>query len=244
MSKKVKDILLYTGVAGAIISAIAYIFITYTIIVGFENKIDMEKQIMFAILGSATGLMITFFLRNKGITFAQKEPESVKTMQEYHQITNKIKKTKKLHTIKYFMIISTIKDVFSKGLSIAGSTYMVMFIFMNGNGDWSLFRLAISNIFMFAGFGLMALTKAYDHYIDQHIPVIKELIVRIKEENKIKEDFKYSNEFIELITKKLDQVRSISPKENEENANIRKQEISVTSSTSAEKQRQYQTDPI
>lgn len=239
MSKKVKDILLYTGVAGAIISAIAYIFITYTIIVGFVNQIDMQKQIMFAILGSATGLMITFFLRNQGITFAQKEPESVKTMEEYHSIINKTKKTKKLRTIKYFMIVSTIKDIFSKGLSIAGSTYLVMFIFMDGNGDWSLFRLAISNIFMFAGFGLMALTKSYDHYIDQHIPVIKELIIRLKEENKIKEDFKYINEFMELMKQKLDQARSIALKENEKNANLRECEVSDTSATSSEKQIRY-----
>lgn len=239
MNKKVKDLLIYTGIAGALISAIAYIIITYTIIVGFTTAIDMQKQILFAVLGSLTGLMITFFLRNQGITFAEKEEESIKTMTEYHHLINKTKKKKKLHTIKYFMVVSTIQDIFYKGLTIAGSTYMIMFIFMEGNGDWSLFRLALSNIFMFAGFGLVALSKAYDHYVDQHIPVIKELIERIKEETKENEHFQYSNEFMKILKQKLDQVAVDSDRKSEENANIQQRELQITSTTSGEKQTRH-----
>ena len=34
---------------------------------------------------------------------------------------------------------------------------------------------------MFSGFGLVALSKAYDKYIEEHIPVIKSIIARLKE---------------------------------------------------------------
>lgn len=214
MTDKIKKFLLYTGVMGSVISAIAYLIVTWVIVMGFESSVDMEKQILFAILGSLTGLMITFFLRNQGITFAKKEETSKQVMEEYYKLINKKKKLKQLHTIKHFMVWSTIKDVFSKGLSIATSTWFVLYIFMEGSGDFGLFLLAISNIFMFAGFGFVALSKSYDKYMDEHIPVIKAIIEKLKEDMKIK-DFQYSDEFILLLKQKLDQVGSIQPKENQ-----------------------------
>ena len=195
MNDKVKNIMKYTAIFGSIISAIAYLMITYVIVVGFESAVDQQKQILFAILGSSIGLIITFLLRTQGITFAQKEDESVKTMQEYHELLNEKKSIKEMHLIGHFMKIQTIKDIFSKGISIAGSTFLIMYIFMEGNGDFSLFVLAGSNIMMFTGFGLIALSKAYDKYIDEHIPVIKAIIKKLKE----KEDFKHSNIFMELF---------------------------------------------
>ena len=180
MNDNVKHFLLYTGIIGSIISAIAYLVTTYVIVVGFESAVDMEKQILFAILGSLTGLIISFSLRSQGITFARKEPNSQAVMLEYRQLINKKKSIKQLHTIKYFIIVSTIKDFFMKGLSIAISTWFVMYIFMDGNGDFSLFALAISNLLMFTGFGLVALSKGYDKYVEEHIPVIQTIIKRLK----------------------------------------------------------------
>ena len=85
---------------------------------------------------------------------------------------------------------------------------------------------------MFTGFGLMALSKAYDHYLDQHIPVIKELITRIEIDKKEQKQFKYSNEFVELLQQKLDQVRSIALKENND-GNLQQRGILITSTTSS-----------
>jgi len=195
MNDKIKKIMLYTGIFGSVISAIAYLIITYVIVIGFASAVDQQKQILFAILGSSIGLIITFLLRTQGISFAEKEPESIKTMQKYHKLMNKRKSIKKLHTIKYFMKWATIKDIFTKGVSIAGSTFLIMYIFMEGNGDFGLFGLAVSNIMMFTGFGFIALSKAYDKYIDEHIPVIKAIIEKMEEV----EDFKHSDIFMELF---------------------------------------------
>ena len=216
MNDKLKKILNYTGIFASIISAIAYLVITYVIVIGFESAVDMQKQILFSILGSFIGLMITFFLRNQGITFAQKEETSQKVMKEYFELINKNKPMKKLHTIKHFMVWSTIKDIFSKGISIAGTTYLVLYIFMEGNGDFSLFLLAVSNICMFAGFGFLAISKAYDKYMDEHIPVMKAIIIKLKE--------------------KTGQVGPIQPESVKENVNIQQCEIPITSTTSGEKQ--------
>ena len=232
MSDKLKKILVYTGIASAIISAIAYLVVTYVIVVGFESSVDMQKQILFSILGSFIGLLITFSLRTQGITFARKEDKSKQVMKEYYDLINKKKTVKQLHTIKHFMVWQTIKDIFSKGISIAGSTYMVMYIFANGNGNFGLFALAISNILMFAGFGIVALSKAYDKYLEEHIPVMEQIIERLKKDLKIKDDFKHSDELIQVIKNKIDQTRSIESERVKENVNIQEHKLLVTSTTS------------
>jgi hypothetical protein len=74
-----------------------------------------------------------------------------------------------------------------KGVTIAVSTWFVLYIFIEGSGNWSLIGLAIANILMFAGFGLVGLATVYDKYLEEHIPVIKERIEQLKKINKNKE---------------------------------------------------------
>lgn len=214
MNDNVKKFLMYTGIIGSVISAIAYIVTTAVMVMGFSSKIDQDKQLLFSILGALVGLMITFFLRSQGVSFASKEEESQKVMKAYHEKINKTKTVKQLHTIKHYMVMQTIKDVIVKGLTVAVSTWFVLYIFMEGNGDYGLFLLAVSNILLFACFGIMALSKAYDKYIEEHIPAIKEII------------------------KKLDQVGSIPLKEKE-NANLQQRELSISTSTSRDQQEQH-----
>jgi Na+/melibiose symporter-like transporter len=218
MNDKVKKFLEYTGIAGSIISAIAYITATLVIVWGFETRLEMEKQLLFSILGAVTGLMMTFFLRGQGVQFAKKEEVSQEVMKTYYEKINKKKTIKQLHTIKHYLVVQTILDVFIKGVAVAVSTYFLLYIFMEGNGDMSLVFLAVANILMFACFGLVALSKAYDKYMDEHIPAIREII------------------------KKIDEAASILLKEKE-HANIQQCGVSVTSPTSGEEQKRHPIDP-
>ena len=178
-NEKLINILLYTGIYAAFISAVAYLVITYVIVSGFESALDQQKQILFSALGALFGVMITGLLRSQGIEFAKQLPDCKETMTAYHTALNKTKTIKKLRTIKFYMVFHTIKDVFLKAGTIAASTFLILYIFMEGNGDYSLFLLAVSNICMFAGFGLIALAKTYNFYIEEHIPTIKEIIIKL-----------------------------------------------------------------
>jgi hypothetical protein len=209
MSDKVKNILIYTGLFASIISGVSYLIVTYVLVTGFSTNLELQKQLLFAILGALTGLLITFFLRSQGVAFAKREEESKKTMALYFEALNRKKKVKQLHTITHFMIVSTIMDIIFKGISIAVATSFLLYIFMEGNGNFGLFGLAVANIFMFAGFGMMALSQAYDKYIDEHIPVIKALTEKLKQE----------------------QAGSIQSKENP-NGNVQQCEISISSTAS------------
>jgi len=216
MTSKVKNILLYTASIGAIISAMAYIIITVVLVMGFQTKMDMNKQILFSIIGAIDGLLITLLLRSQGIALAKNEDEPKKVMAEYYQVINKTKSKKKLHTITYYYVKDFIIDIFTKAGIIALSTSLMLYIFMDGSGDYGLIGLAISNILMFSCFGIIALSKFYSLYLEQHIPVIKERIIRIK-----------------------DELASVQAK-GKDNADLRNNEVLITSTTSSEEQERHQ----
>ena len=216
MTSKVKNILLYTGSIGAIISAIAYIIITVVLVMGFSTQMDMSKQILFSIIGAVDGLLITLMLRSQGIELARNEEEPKRVMQEYYTLLNKTKNKKKLHTISFYFYRSFIFDIFTKTLTIALTTSLMLYIFMDGSGDYGLIGLAVSNILMFACFGIIALSKFYSLYLEQHIPVIKERIIRIK-----------------------DELASVQAK-GKENADLRNNQVLITSTTSEQEQERHQ----
>jgi hypothetical protein len=187
LSQAVKSLLLYAGFLGAIISALAYLIITIVMVKGASTDLAIQNQILFSILGALTGLLISFLLRYQGIIYAKQNSEAKEIMKEYRQQVNKTKPLKKLHTISWYILWATIRDIFMKGVTIAVSTWFVLYIFIEGSGNWSLIGLAIANIFMFTGFGLVGLATVYDKYLEEHIPVIKERIEQLKKINKDKE---------------------------------------------------------
>ncbi len=183
-NEKIKNVLIYIGIIGASISAIAYIMITVVLILGFETKMKMEQQLLFSIVGAIDGLLITLMLRTQGISFAKNIENNKIVMGEYYKTINKTKKPKKLHTIKYHVITRLVIDVFTKFATIALTTYMILYIYLEGSADFSLIWLATANIFMFICFGLIALAKAFDFYNEEHIPAIIEITNRLKEGKK------------------------------------------------------------
>jgi hypothetical protein len=178
-SQKVKDWLLYVGFASALISIGGYIAVTIVMIKGFTSAFELQNQIMFSLVGAGIGLIITFSLRYQGIAFAKAEDESKAIMTAYYEAQNKDKPEEKMHDINHYMFWKSVKDVVIKGVFLVVMTTLVIDIFSKGNGDWSLLWLMVFNILMFTGFGLMAIAGAYDHYIEQHIPVIKQRTERL-----------------------------------------------------------------
>jgi hypothetical protein len=193
LSQAVKSLLLYAGFLGAIISALAYLIITIVMVKGASTDLAIQNQILFSILGALTGLLISFLLRYQGIIYAKQNSEAKEIMKEYRQQVNKTKPLKKLHTISWYILWATIRDIFMKGVTIAVSTWFVLYIFIEGSGNWSLIGLAIANIFMFTGFGLVGLATVYDKYLEEHIPVIRERIELLKKINEKNQKEKHSN---------------------------------------------------
>lgn len=182
MSNKVQNILLWVGTAGAAIFSIAYLIIIMVLINGFEVEMQMTQMVGVAILGWVTGTMISVMLRGQGIAFASNDPNSKKVMNDYYKAINKTKTVKQLRTIKWHILWGTLSDIFIKGITTALSTFFVMYIFIEGNGNWGLLGMAFSNLFMFISFGLIAMSKGFDKYMNEHIPAIIEITNKINDE--------------------------------------------------------------
>lgn len=182
MNEKVSNILLWTGAIGAGISGIAYIIIMTVLVVGIESSMAQEQLLLVSILNAIAGLLITFMLRGQGVALASNSNENKKIMDEYRTILNKTKPVQKLRTITWFVGWKSFLDIFTKALTVAISTYAMIFIFMEGNGDISLVFLAIANVFLFISFGILALRGAYNFYNNDHISAIKSRIQILKDQ--------------------------------------------------------------
>ena len=172
MNDKVKEFLQYAGLFSAIIGAVGYIIIIYALVMGFEKALTLQQMLLVAIIGAVDGVFINIALRFQGITFAKKIPDSIKINKRYQELKNRDKPEKEYRLIGWFMFWAIIKDILFKGCTVGLSTYLVMYTFLEGNGDYSLFLVALSNILLFAGFGAMGMAGMYDKYIDEHIPAL------------------------------------------------------------------------
>lgn len=175
---KIKPILTYIGTIGAALMSVAYVILVCIMIFGFSAH-NAVQTIVFAIINGIVGLMIMVFLKVQGQDFAKQLPENIPILEEYY---NTKTKDKKLHSMKYFWITTTVKDILSKGLSIVVSTAGIIYIVIAGSDDYVLLLLAAVNLIMFACFGLLSLSKAYDFFNNQHMVYVKEQLRLYKEE--------------------------------------------------------------
>ena len=190
--KRIKPVLKYVGTIGAVLTSIAYLIMITILIQGF--KLQQTPQIVtFALINAGVGLIIANFLKYQGISFAKGLPQNEEIEKEYYSTKTKDKKN---HSLTFFWITSVIKDIIFKGISIAASTFGLIYIVIVGSHDWSLMLMAFVNLILFICFGLLSLNKAYDYYNNVFVNYMKEKI----DERKNKTD-------VELVEKKLDQQR-------------------------------------
>ncbi len=178
-----KRLLKRIGFVLAGVSAVVYLSIVYILIKGFETAIDSDKLLLFLIIGAVAGLSITVSLRIQGIDLAKETKKAVDVMERYTALISK-EETIKVRSINYHFWVSLIKDILIKGVTIVVSLYFAIEIIITGMQDEKYFLLAFANIFMFLGFGLMALARAFDYYMENHIPYLERKIQLHEEVNK------------------------------------------------------------
>ena len=173
---KIKPLLTYVGIIGAALTSVAYIILMFVLIKGFKYE-QTVKTIVFAVVNAAVGLIIANFLKYQGISFAKDLPENQDIIKEYYGTKTKDKKN---HSLSFFWITSIIKDIFTKGCSIAATTMGLIYIVIIGSNDWSLLLLAAVNLILFICFGMLALNKAFDYYNNHYIEYMRDRINEAK----------------------------------------------------------------
>ena len=204
MEKRLLSILKYVGIIGATICSVAYIVVVLVLIQGF--KVESNTQtITFALVNAIVGFIILTFLKIQGESFAKSLHENKTISDSYYAGETK---DKKYHSMKYFWITSTIKDILTKVLGVFASTFGIIYIVIIGSNDWNLLLLALVNLLLFISFGLLGLEKSYDFYNTRMVPYMQhQLEMRFDAQNTRK------NQFSDVTPHNNDGV--------DENANIR-----------------------
>lgn len=224
---KVKPILKYVGTFGAILMSIAYIGIVLLLVFGFATVTSFAQSLAFAAVNAVMGLVIIQFLKVQGIDLAKEIEENKKILKEYYSTKTK---DKKFRSIKYYWIVSLVKDIIIKGLTLASTTLGIIYIVIIGTQNYAWLLLAAVNLIMFACFGLLALVKAYDFFNESHIPYIQERLNEIKEEQRRKEEAERAEkekfaeraaaEREEIIQREVQRLLALAQKERSEQGNV------------------------
>lgn len=180
---KIQQALTWAGVALAAIAAIGYLVLVVILVNGFQVNVGNELLAMFLFLGAADGILISASLRAQGVTFAKNEEVSKKTIAEYRETLGKSNEVK-LRPIWVMWLTSTVKDVLFKGATTFLTLYFSISLMIEGMGDTTYIYLALFNILMFIGFGLISLSSGYNYYLDRHIPYLQQKIKEMKREEK------------------------------------------------------------
>lgn len=181
MEKRLLNILKYVGIIGATICSVAYIVVVLVLIQGF--KVESNTQtITFALVNAVVGFIILTFLKIQGESFAKSLPENKAISEAYYEAETR---DKKYHSMKYFWITSTIKDIMTKVLGVFASTFGIIYIVIIGSNDWNLLLLALVNLLLFISFGLLGLEKSYEFYNTRMVPYMQhQLEMRFNAQNR------------------------------------------------------------
>ena len=177
---KIKPILQYVGAIGATLMSIMYIVVIVILIIGFKAQ-TFQQALIFALVNAVVGLIIMQFLKIQGIAFAENIPENKAIKDEYYRTRTR---DKKYESINSYWVKSIIKDIIWKGLSVIISTAGLIYIVIQGCGDYTLLLLALVNLVLFICFGLLALNSAYEFYNNKHIPyMLNQIENRVNKED-------------------------------------------------------------
>ena len=177
---KIKPILLWMGTIVSCVMAIAYIIVVFVLIQGFKVETILNTSI-FSLVTALVGFCIMQMLKIQGQSFAAEIEENKKIHKQY---TRTETKDKKAHSMKYYWIKSGAIDILTKCLTLSITSIGMVYIMIEGSQDYNLLMLAIVNLLMFAGFGLVGLVNAYNFYNESFVPYMMEQIKKQELEDK------------------------------------------------------------
>lgn len=162
------------GIVGAILAGIADII--FVIIFVFGIKIDAQTNtvIVFAIINSLIGVLISVLLRYQGQKYAEIENEDL--CKRFY--AKKVKETKIFISMNTWQLINFIKDLIIKGAATTFSIWGIIYISIEGSKNPIQILITLVTLVLFACFGLISMNSSYCRFYNEQIPYM---------ENKLKE---------------------------------------------------------
>lgn len=171
------------GLILTVVAVVFYLLIVWVIIDGFETEKELNMLTVFVVLGAIVGVMISLSLRLQGIQYAKDTPTAKAQLEELRDLQGKSDKTK-IYPIWVWFTIKLLLDFIFKGVTSALMLYFSISIMYEGIKDYTYMLLAITNVVMFVGFGMLGLSGGYQRYLYYQIPYNQQKIEKLKKEGK------------------------------------------------------------
>lgn len=180
-----KKIFSWAGGIFIIMSIVLYLIVVYIYIKGFTTQINGKDATIFAIISGVFGILMVIGANDLGVNLASNTEDAKTVSKEYIDLLPTSKDEKpKYQSITKYKIIEIIKAIFSKGLGIGLSSYLLISFVVQGVQDNQYMLLALGNILLSLSIATTRVIKSYDAYFSYHIPWLKVQIDKIKNENK------------------------------------------------------------
>ena len=183
IAEKVKAILnkvMFVAAGGVLVFYIAGVLL-FIVGLGFHAKLHVLAG--FAILSGLVVWLSSTFITGQGAKDAAKVEYHKEVMLKYRKLLNKnTVKKKHLTTSPNFLFKRVLTGFITKAISVVIMVSGVIYIALEGSGMWGLLLPTIGNVCMAVALGLKGYMDAYDHYVDEHIPAVLELIERLEVE--------------------------------------------------------------
>jgi len=182
LNEKIKQSLNIIGFILSALGAIGYLVTIFILVFGTGDlKFDLiGKDGVFFIVGMVFGLVIRSGFYIQGVKYAKEDYKG--ELQEYYNLRVKNITQKKLQSYEFKLALEiTITTFLQVGIFLVSGLGIIYLAGFEGMNNPVYIGNAISNLFMFAGFGFLALNSAYEKFITYKIPYIKERVRVIKE---------------------------------------------------------------
>lgn len=175
--------IMFVAAGGVLIFYLAAVLLFIT---GIGIKKDAYGTLIgYSVLSAIVTIIAKSLFDEQGIREASKLPENKAVSDHYKKLLNKrIVKEKKLKTIGKIMLKRRINDILFKGIGLAVSMSGMLYIAIDGSGQWGLIAPTLGTICLTIALGMKGYVDSYDEYCNDHIPALKEKIDRMMADEK------------------------------------------------------------
>lgn len=181
LNENIRKAMHYVGFVLAGLGMVGYLITMLLLVIG-TGSMQFEligKDGIFFVINLSFGIFVRTGFYLQGIKFAKLYFSSI--LEEYDSVKLVNKKESKLHSFEFKTAISyLLATSFQVAWFFVFSIGVIYLSGLEGMQNWIYFWNALSNLFMFTGFGFLALNSAYEKYALLKIPVIKERTRKIK----------------------------------------------------------------
>lgn len=162
------------GIVGAILAGIADIIFVMIFVFGIKIDVQNNAIIVFAVINSLIGVLISILLRYQGQKYAEIENEDL--CKRFY--AKKVKENKRFISMNLWQLINVIKDLIIKGATTAFSIWGIIYISIEGSKNPIQILITLVTLVLFACFGLINMNSSYCRFYNEQVPYM---------ENKLKE---------------------------------------------------------